>query len=371
MYLGSRRLLPLDSPLRQSKCGEFQFIDEERLGPPPTRTTALMHDCLQIAKDEGYGHMCGFAGPAMFSKRIDFDFKLDNIPDCMHNLGRVFTMIMDILLGGLGNPYRAKEWTGKDAQHRAECELFGIHPSVWTQAVKLEDDVRAALLQPDDEDINTALRAVLERFVRAVGVNPTNILVPELRAMVIELRTKLRRPGDYFYLPAKPAPLPWRLTPQALADVDRRIHNMVFPHNTDRLVKEGLCPLESHTLQFTLSIHTTGLSFLLSNKPTSKTAQKLMALLVVLPTALRHYVRNLRRGLSLLTLGLRMLEGQAHSFNECIRLGVEPGSRCLDKRNLRKIRLVVMSTHTLLTCIPHNNFCTHSQTIYFGRACDD
>ena len=177
----------------------------------------------------------------MFSKRVDFDFLKDNIPDWMHNLARVFLMIMDIVLGGLGGSKRAKAWQGMDRRHRAECELFDIFPSVWLdQKVKLADDVRAALLQPSNEDIDTALRASLERFVRAVGVNPNDMLIGELRAKVIEIRNQLRQPGDFFYFPGKPSPLPWRLTPEAFEVVDERIHNMVFPHGVDRLVKEGL-----------------------------------------------------------------------------------------------------------------------------------
>ena len=88
-----------------------------------------------------------------------------------------------------------------------------------------------------------------------------------------------------------------------------------------------------------------------STSATKKTAEKLLALLVVLPTVLRHYIRPLRRGICFLVLALRMLEGQVHSYNECIRLGVEPRSRCLDKRLLPTIRLggvvgvVLWTTH--------------------------
>ena len=84
-----------------------------------------------------------------------------------------------------------------------------------------------------------------------------------------------------------------------------------------------------------------GQSFLRSTSATKKTAEKILALLVVLPTVLRHYIRQLRRGICLLVLALRMLEGQVHSYNECRRLGVEPRSRCLDKRLLPMIGWVV------------------------------
>ena len=48
MYLGSRRQLPPESPLRGRRCGDYQFIDEEPRPAAPLRTTALMHDCLQV-----------------------------------------------------------------------------------------------------------------------------------------------------------------------------------------------------------------------------------------------------------------------------------------------------------------------------------
>ena len=53
---------------------------------------------VQMAKDENLTHVCGFAGPAMFDKRVNFDFKAENIPDWMHNLGRVFLMVLMIAM---------------------------------------------------------------------------------------------------------------------------------------------------------------------------------------------------------------------------------------------------------------------------------
>ena len=55
MYVGSRRQLPADSPLRRSRCGDYQFMDDEPRPAAPRRTTALMHDCLQVFV---CGHVC-------------------------------------------------------------------------------------------------------------------------------------------------------------------------------------------------------------------------------------------------------------------------------------------------------------------------
>ena len=190
---------------------------------------------MQVMNEEGLEHTCGFAGPAMFSKRVDFDFQGDNIPDWMHNLANVFIMLIAIICGAVGNSFRAKAWAAKnyDRKHRAECELFDIFPEVWLgRKEKLDDDVRAVLLRPTDEEIARATRPVLVRMARAVGESTNNLLVDSLRAKVVEIRTRLRQPGDFFYTPLQPKPLPWRLSKSAFNQVDQRILNMSFPHNT-------------------------------------------------------------------------------------------------------------------------------------------
>ena len=48
MYVGSRRLLPPNSSLRDKTCGVYEFHAEERRPPPPARTTRLMHECVQV-----------------------------------------------------------------------------------------------------------------------------------------------------------------------------------------------------------------------------------------------------------------------------------------------------------------------------------
>ena len=275
IYVGSRRFLPPDSPMRARKCGEYEFMDEERRPPAPERTTTMMKDCLrvlsapdhtpnhttyhishsyhmpltitqtiphiitQVAKEEDLAHVCGFAGPAMFSKRVDFDFKADNIPDWMHNLGRVFIMVLEVICGGHGANSRAARWTGRDAKHRAECELFGIFPSTWVGQRQLPDDVRSVLRQVTDDQIDSATRVSLERWSRAVGQRTNGVLVEDLRRRVFEFMRRVRLPDPFFYIPLKPSPLPWRLTADAFAQVDERITNMVFPHGTETLRREG------------------------------------------------------------------------------------------------------------------------------------
>ena len=119
---------------------------------------------------------------------------------------------------------------------------------------------------------------------------PTRSLSQRLEK-ILEIRHQLRQPEDFVFTPRRVAPLPWRLSREAFDEVDRRVLRMVLPHNTEPFTKDGR-------------------SFLNFSKASNKTSKKLLILLVVLPTVLRGYIQPLRRGLRLLVLGLRMLEGQ-------------------------------------------------------------
>lgn len=333
MYLGTRRQLPPGSPLRQRRCGIYQFIRAEMRAPAARRTTEMMQMCLQVAKDENLKHVCGFTGSPMLSLRTDFDLMFDNIAEWMHALGRVFVFAVGIMFGSHGESTRAESWSNRrmDVKHRAQCERLGIFPSVWPgRQIKLTDEQRAALLQPTDADVNATTRPQLEKWARAVGVKTSDLLVDALRAKVREIRHRLRQPEDYYFVPRKPAQLPWRLTREGFAEVDRRVLRMVFPHHTESLVKNGR-------------------TFLRFTNASNKTSKKILALLVVLPTVLRGYIQAFRRGLRLLILGLRMIDGQVHSYNACVRLGVEPGSRTFDRRLVTKIHTLIITGLSMIT----------------------
>ena len=90
MNLGSRRQLPADSPLRGRQFGCYHFIDEERRGPAPLRTTQMLRDCLRLLREDNLNHVCGFSGTPMFDRRVGFDYVLDSIPEPMHLFPRLF-----------------------------------------------------------------------------------------------------------------------------------------------------------------------------------------------------------------------------------------------------------------------------------------
>ena len=333
MKLGTRRQLPVDSPLRGRRFGPYQFIDEERRGPAQLRTTQLMNDCLRMLREDDLLHVCGFAGPPMFNKRIGFDWVLDGIPEPMHLFARVLRFYTSIIRGGRGSSTKAKSWRDRqmDLKHRQECQHLGIFEELWPgRMVRLSDSVRTALMAPTHGDIARMTRPVLERWLKAVGETTRGLLVGDLRRRVMQIRRQLSQPGDFMFTPLKPSPLPWQLTQTGFDAVDARIKGLVFPHNTERVLHAGR-------------------SFLNSSAAVWKSSQRHLLLLRILPTVLRGFVQALRRGLRFLVLGCRLLEGQVHSFNECKGLNLEPGSRSLDPTVIPMARTFVIRGLSMTT----------------------
>ena len=60
---------------------------------------------------------------------------------------------------------------------------------------------------------------------------------------------------------------------------------------------------------------------------TWRTAQKLTALLCILPTALRDFVPAVRKGFSKVIWGLRILHGRCINGNEAVQMHVQAGNR--------------------------------------------
>ena len=351
MFLGSRRQLPADSPLRGRSFGPYHFIDEERRAPARLRTTRLMRDCLRVMEERDLNHVCGFSGRPMLDERIGFDYLFDNVPDLMHALGRLFEFYSNVIRGGRGDSTRAKSWRdgNKDRLHREECQQLGIFPDVWPdRRVRLTDDVRATLLMPSDDEISTMQRGLCATWLKMVGQRTTGVRVNELRKRIMQMRVQLRQPGDFMFSPLKPSPLPWQLTKDGFDVVDRRVRGLVFPLNTERVLNKGR-------------------SFLQSTGATGKTSKKILMLMRILPTVLRGFVRALRIGLCYVVLALRLLEGQVHSFNTCRDLGIEPGTRCLNPEVIPKSKKLLIKGISMTTgAVPPSTIvpCLHLSSHY-------
>ena len=79
--------------------------------------------------------------------------------------------------------------------------------------------------------------------------------------------------------------LPWRLSPEAVEVVDARIQSIVYPHGPAGCSKDGA-------------------GFIKNMNRARRISQKLLALLVILPTVLQDYVPEFRQAITISILSL-------------------------------------------------------------------
>ena len=97
-----------------------------------------------------------------------------------------------------------------------------------------------------------------------------------------------------------------------------------------------------------------------------------------MPTCLRGFVPKLHEALCDLALGIRMLDGNVFSANECERLNIEPGSHCLKKTDVAVAKRFVIAGMSKLegslpvcmcmcahgTCVFCECVCVHGACVY-------
>lgn len=85
-----------------------------------------------------------------------------------------------------------------------------------------------------------------------------------------------------------------------------------------------------------------------------KMSQRLLALVVIMPTSLRGCVRPVHRALMSLVLGLRLLDGHVYSRRMCREsLGVQPGAHCLHKVLIKTAEDHILTGLSMLEdCLP-------------------
>ena len=126
--------------------------------------------------------------------------------------------------------------------------------------------------------------------------------------------------------------LPWRLTSKAIDIVDKRACNIVYPHGVNGISKDDINFLKVDTTILTHNAYTDSYIHTQTTKKSGRTwrsADKLTALLSVLPTILRGFVPAVREGFKKLIWGLRILQGRCINGTEAATLKVQPGSRPL------------------------------------------
>ena len=129
--------------------------------------------------------------------------------------------------------------------------------------------------------------------------------------------------------------LRWRLGDAELLVVDLRVRRIVYPHHCE-------------------TVGTPKMSFWRDTALTWKMSQRLLAFLVIIPTCLRGYVTQLHCALLKLVWGIRILDGQVHSYNRAIRsIKVEPGCPCLAKEDISLAHTLIATGLSMLEgCIP-------------------
>ena len=157
---------------------------------------------------------------------------------------------------------------------------------------------------------------------------PNGTRVADLRAQILEWQQVLRDTGR-LQIETGTGNLPWRLSPEAVKVVDARIEKVVYPHGPAGCSKDGA-------------------GFIKNMNRARRISQKLLALLVLLPTVLRDYVPELRHGLRKLVLGLKLLEGRCISAREAIKLNVPAGSRPLFEEDIEKARILIIEGLSML-----------------------
>lgn len=128
--------------------------------------------------------------------------------------------------------------------------------------------------------------------------------------------------------------LHWRLSDEDVKLVDARVRTLVYPHSCVR-------------------VGTLHRSFWTDSQCAWKMKERMFALLVVMPTCLRGCVPPIHRAFIKLVWGLRILDGDTHSYNQCVRLGIEPGTHCLQKSRIDTAhKLIITGLSMLEGCIP-------------------
>ena len=314
----ARRYLPPGHPLRSRNCTyhglQFEFRNVEARGPPAIKTTQSIFKLVALARARNVTHFLGQKGPPMFSTLSGFRYHFFNPIEWMHNLARAFDNFNDLLVGRDAN---------FDARARSSSQALGIFPDLWpARDVNLSQARTSALANLHDGVISSGNSTWCRRWLRVCGITPpAGTRVRDLRERVSQLRDMAVN-GEPIVVAGAVNPLPYRLSAAARIVVNRRVVNISYPHYTP------VC-------------HVGNDSFI-NKSGCWRTASKLIAFLVVLIPVLRGFVIKFRTGLRFLILGLRILEGQTLSVNECDALHLERGFKALEKTRITEAKTLII-----------------------------
>lgn len=107
-----------------------------------------------------------------------------------------------------------------------------------------------------------------------------------------------------------------------MACVDRRICRIIYPHGIDGCSNDEGSFINGHR--------------------SWRSADRLLALLVILPTVTRDFIPEFRAGLRKLVWGLRLLQGRCINASEAMKAGVLPGSTPLPSADIDKAEKLII-----------------------------
>ena len=116
--------------------------------------------------------------------------------------------------------------------------------------------------------------------------------------------------------------LPWRLTKDAVACVDARIRRIIYPHGIDGCSNDEGSFINGHR--------------------SWRAADRILALLVILPTVLRDFVPELRAGLRKFVWGMRILKGRCFNSSQAMQAGTAPGETPLFHDDIDKAETLIV-----------------------------
>ena len=329
IYALSRRYLPADHPLRSRTClfkgYLFKFRNDETRNVPPIKTTQTMFKYAALAQQLGVEHYLGQKGFMMLSNYDGLQHEIFNTVEWMHNMARFYDNFMTFIC-----PRDKKV----DMRARKSSKILGVFPEIWIgQNAYLSEMRTRSLCSLTDHQINTGGKTWLCRWLRIGGTTfEQTDRVKDLRLKLISLRSRAQD-GERIVLLGKLNPLPWRLTPAARQVVNNRALRVCYPHYTP------LCSIDSDSF--------------INGAGVWRTANKLLALMVLLVPLLRGYLPAVRLGLRSLIWGIRILEGQTISVNEADALHVERGSKVLREADTDRARTLIIEGLAMLEgCCP-------------------
>ena len=330
IYGCARRFLPIGHPLREERSDfeglKLRFRGAEMRAAPETKTTQTIFKLIAQARLNQVQHYLGQKGPPMLMSMSGFKYDRFNLLEWMHNLKCAFDNITDLLIGC---DDRGK-W---ELRARETSKALGLFPSIWPDADNYLSDVRhRALASLTDDVIDGAGAPWIRRWLKICSVTmDRQTRIEQLRERLLALRDTAAR-GDPIPLVGVLNPLPWQLSKPALAVVNKRVVQLCYPHYIH------MC-------------HVGGDSFF-HRAGCWRTANKLLAFLVILIPVLQGFVKRFREALRRVVHGLRILQGQTCSVNEAAAMNFHRDTSIfLRKSDINKAKNLIITGLSILEAV--------------------